>query len=95
MARPFDYLRNDAMDANNWFNNFLGARKTAERQNDFGGTLGGPILIPGLYKWQGQKRFFFFSYEGLRLLQPQAAALVVVSGCDFAPGMRRPHFGRS
>ena len=33
------------------------------RQNDFGGTLGGPI-------WKNQT-FFFFSYEGLRLLQPQ------------------------
>jgi len=73
----FDYLRNDAMDANNWFNNFLGAPKTAERQNDFGGTLGGPILIPGLYNGK-DRTFFFFSYEGLRLLQPQAAALVVV-----------------
>src|SRR5262249_39820774 len=36
--------------------------KGKERQNDFGGTLGGPVLK--------DKAFFFFSYEGLRLLQP-------------------------
>jgi len=39
---------------------------------DFGGTLGGPVWIPHLYNGK-DKTFFFFSYEGLRLLQPQAA----------------------
>jgi hypothetical protein len=68
----FDYLRNDFFDANDWFNNHLGKRISALRQNDFGGTLGGPLLIPRLY--HGQNRtFFFVSYEGLRLVQPQAA----------------------
>ena len=73
----YDFLRNDALDANNWFNNSLGIPRTAERQNDFGGTLGGPVVIPGVYNG-ANKTFFFFSYEGLRLLQPQAPALVPV-----------------
>ncbi len=68
----FDYLRNDALDANNWFNNYYGEARQAERQNDFGGTLGGPVRIPGLYNGK-DRTFFFFSYEGLRLTQPQAA----------------------
>jgi hypothetical protein len=62
----FDYLRNDALDANNWFNGYTNnppLPKAKERQNDFGGTLGGPILK--------DKTFFFFSYEGLRLRLPQ------------------------
>jgi hypothetical protein len=59
----FDYLRNDALDANNWFANSAGLGKPKERQNDFGGTLGGPIVK--------EKTFFFFSYEGLRLLLPE------------------------
>ncbi|MBZ5664169.1 MAG: TonB-dependent receptor [Acidobacteriia bacterium] len=72
----FDYFRNDAMDANNWFNKCgcLGYPLTPrlpERQNDFGGTLGGPIRIPGLYNGK-DKTFFFFSYEGLRLTVPQS-----------------------
>jgi len=69
----FDYLRNDAMDANNWFNNHASPKvaRQAERQNDFGGTLGGPLVIPGLYNGR-DKTFFFFSYEGLRLTAPQA-----------------------
>src|SRR5881396_2622147 len=35
----YDYLRNDAFDANNWFNNYFGVKKPALRQNDFGGTF--------------------------------------------------------
>lgn len=61
----FDYLRNDTFDANNWFNTYVTPplAKAKERQNDFGGVLGGPI-VP-------DKTFFFFSYEGLRLRLPQ------------------------
>ena len=59
----FDYLRNDVFDANDWFASHARLRKPEERQNDFGGTLGGPILK--------NRAFFFFSYEGLRLRLPQ------------------------
>ena len=68
----FDYFRNEVLDANNWFNDHAGLQKTAERQNDFGGTLGGPVEIPGLYSGK-DRTFFFFSYEGLRLDVPQPA----------------------
>jgi carboxypeptidase family protein/TonB-dependent receptor-like protein len=68
----FDYFRNAVLDANNWFNTQAGLAKTAERQNDFGGTLGGPLGIPGIYDGKG-KTFFFFSYEGMRLDVPQPA----------------------
>lgn len=70
----YDYLRNNALDSNNWFNDHAVpiTNKTAERQNDFGGTFGGPISIPLTY--DGRNRtFFFFSYEGLRLTSPVAS----------------------
>lgn len=73
----YDFFRNDALDANNWFNDFYSYPKGKERQNDFGATLGGPILVPGLYNGKGRS-FFFFSYEGLRLTSPQAATPVEV-----------------
>jgi hypothetical protein len=76
-SSAYDYLRNDALDANNWFNDNAGLPKTAERQNDFGGTLGGPVLIPEIYNGK-DKTFFFFSYEGLRLTNPQPALTVDV-----------------
>ncbi len=66
----FEYFRNDVLDANNWFNKYLGEPKSEERQNDFGGTLGGPVRLPHLYN-STDKSFFFFSYEGLQLRAPQ------------------------
>lgn len=73
----FDYLRNDLFDANDWFNDRNRVRKPALRQNDFGGTVGGPIVIPRLYSGT-DRSFFFVSYEGLRLTQPTAASALYV-----------------
>ena len=73
----FDYFRNDVLDANDWFFNARGSAKTPLRQNDFGGVIGGPVLLPSFGEggsrlgYDGRNRtFFFFSYEGLRLRQP-------------------------
>jgi len=68
----FDYVRNGAFDANDLFNDYYHEPQSEEQQNDFGGTLGGPVDIPGVYDGKG-RTFFFFSYEGLRLIQPVAA----------------------
>lgn len=70
----YDYLRNGVFDANDWFNDYLGVSQPALRQNDFGGTLGGAVKIPGVYDGR-DKTFFFVSYEGLRLSQPQEASI--------------------
>jgi len=59
----FDYFRNGALDATDWFARANQLPKPQERQNDFGGTFSGPILK--------DRTFFFFSYEGLRLRLPQ------------------------
>ena len=75
----FDYFRNEALDANNWFNTAVTPiiPREKERQNDFGGTLGGPVRIPHIYNGK-DKTFFFFSYEGLRLWTPQGLESVSV-----------------
>lgn len=65
----FEYFRNEALDANNWFANSQNLKKPPLRQNDFGGVFGGPIIK--------NRAFFFFSYEGLRVRQPQVAILAV------------------
>jgi hypothetical protein len=54
----FEYFRNDALDAPNFFDNIVG-KKSPLRLNQFGGSVGGPIIK--------KKTFFFFSYEGYRL----------------------------
>src|SRR5229473_5820727 len=74
----FDYLRNDKFDANDWFANSLNRARSPERQNDFGGTFSGPVLLPRLGEggrqpgYNGRNRtFFFFNYEALRLRLPR------------------------
>jgi len=59
----FDYFRNTALNANDWFLDRAGQPKGTLRQNDFGGVVGGPLVK--------DKLFFFGSYEGLRLANPQ------------------------
>src|SRR6185437_13817095 len=73
----FDYLRNNFFDANDWFNDHYKKPNAALRQNDFGFTLGGPVFLPHVYDGK-DKTFFFASYEGLRLTQPQAASIEFV-----------------
>ena len=48
----FEYFRNSVLDARDWFVNYNHLPKPAERQNDFGGVFGGPIIK--------DKTFFFF-----------------------------------
>jgi Carboxypeptidase regulatory-like domain len=72
-GEAYEYFRNDVLDASNWFNGTVSPPlpKAAERHNDFGGFLGGPI--------QKNKTFFFFSYEGARLRLPQTQIIQVPS----------------
>ena len=65
----FEYFRNSVLDANDWFSNFNHLPKPDERQNDFGGVIGGPIIK--------DRTFFLFSYEGLRLRQPATQESIV------------------
>jgi len=65
----YEFLRNDALDANFFFNKLNGLPKTALHRNQFGITAGGPVYIPGIYE-QRERTFFFAQYEGLRLLEP-------------------------
>ncbi len=74
----FDIFKNEALDANGWFETELRRRCTpgdeacrrtyatpADKKNDYGGSLGGPIVIPHLYNGH-DKTFFFFSWEQFR-----------------------------
>jgi len=59
----YEFLRNDKLDANTFFNNRQGLPRPPFRRNEFGGTIGGPI--------RRNKTFIFADYQGIRLRQPQ------------------------
>ena len=61
----YEFLRNQALDANDWFNNQAGVDLPARRYNQFGGTVGGPIVLPNIYNGK-DKTFFFFDFQATR-----------------------------
>jgi hypothetical protein len=85
----FNFLRNDKLDAENYFQNYFntGARlpKQGIRQNQFGGLIGGPVLIPKLYNGKN-RTFWLFNYEGRRRRLPGAASAALVPSEAFRTG---------
>jgi hypothetical protein len=68
----YDYYRHYTLDAADWFYGYNGQGSYSAapyNQNDFGGTLGAPVVVPGYYDGR-DRTFLFFSYEGLYLSQP-------------------------
>lgn len=71
----FEFLRNDAVDANSYFNNNAGQKKPALRFNQFGFTLGGPIVK--------DKLFFYGAYQGDRFTASTLPVPVQAEGAAF------------
>jgi Predicted outer membrane protein len=63
----YEFLRNSALDSNNFFANAAGRPLGSFKRNEFGATVGGPIFLPKLYDGRNRS-FFFLAYEGRRLL---------------------------
>lgn len=84
----FGFFRNDNLDARPTFN----TRKTEFRRGQFGGTLGGPVILPafgfdGKQIYNGKDRVFFFAdYEGLRQFLPFGEETATVPTAAFRNG---------
>jgi hypothetical protein len=72
----YEFFRNDALNANSSINNHNGVARPVLRYNDFGGTFGGPVRIPGVYDGRN-KTFFFFSEEVRRVTTPVSETAIV------------------
>jgi hypothetical protein len=72
----FEYLRNNAFDATDFFINKQGGTKTPLHRNTFGGTLGGPI--------KKNKTFIFGSYESIRQVNPSPTSTRVPTAAERA-----------
>jgi hypothetical protein len=93
----YEFLRNDVLDANNFFSNALGAPKPRRQRNQYGAAVGGPLVK--------NRTFWFADYEGLREREGVPRTRIVPTAAEkaglfntevvdpFAPG--RPAFGRN
>jgi hypothetical protein len=79
----FEFLRNNALDANGFFNNRNGRGKAPFRYNQFGFTSGGPLSK------SRERTFYFFSYEAVRQVNPGSGIFTVPT-----PEMRRGDFSQ-
>jgi hypothetical protein len=58
----FEFFRNTALDANDWFDNHYQLKRPVDMKDEYGITLGGPVRIPRLYNGRN-KSFFFFGWD--------------------------------
>ncbi|HUB82958.1 MAG TPA: carboxypeptidase regulatory-like domain-containing protein, partial [Bryobacteraceae bacterium] len=86
----FDYLRNEDLDANTFFNNEQGIARQVLKRNQYGGTIGGPIILPHVVNGRN-KLFFFFSYEGQKQNSNVASGKVTT----FTPLEQQGNFSQS
>jgi hypothetical protein len=79
----YEFVRNDILSANDFFLNRAGQGRDALRYNRYGGSLGGPVVLPRFGEgrsrtWNGRNRFFFFfAYEGLKDAFPEPGQFTV------------------
>jgi len=67
-AGAWEFLRNEDLDANNYFQNLAGEARPLNRLNNFGFNVGGPVYIPKVYNKDKNKTFFFYNMEWRKML---------------------------
>jgi hypothetical protein len=72
----FEFVRNSAMDANYFFANRAGTKRSAFKRNHVGGSIGGPVAIPTVYNGRN-RTFFFFDVERVFARSPNISTLTV------------------
>ena len=81
----WDFLRNEKLDANNFFSNAGSVARQPFKQNQFGFTMGGPTSIPKIYKAKDHT-FFFVDYEGMRRRTTASSTILDIPPTAFRSG---------
>lgn len=80
----YSLVRNEALDANSYFNNLQGVSRPRDRYYQFGAALGGPVQIPRIYDGR-HRTFFFVNYDRTLELNPSTQTQTVPSS-EFRSG---------
>jgi len=68
-AEAWEFVRNDALDAGNYFTNAAGQKPPELRFNEFGFNVGGPVTLGKVYNKNRNKTFFFYNMEWRKYVQ--------------------------
>lgn len=79
----YEFFRNDIFNANNYFNDLADVARPKLRYNDFGFTLGGPVVVPHVYNGR-DKTFFFYSQELRRVVNYASSMSLVPTAAEQA-----------
>jgi hypothetical protein len=80
----YEFDRNTAFNANNYFNKIDGLPRAVEHYNDYGFTIGGPVIIPKIYNPSTKKLFFFWSEEWRKVISPETSSVTPPTAADLA-----------
>jgi hypothetical protein len=72
----YEFNRNEAYDANNYFTNLAKQKRPEFRLNEPGGNIGGPLFIPHVYNTNRTRTFFFVNEEWRRLIEGSSPSIV-------------------
>ena len=81
----WDFLRNEKLDANNFFSNAGKVPRQPFKQNQYGFLFSGPVVIPKIYNGKNQT-FFFFDYEALRRRTTASSNILDIPPDDYRVG---------
>ncbi len=76
-----EFNETSALAANPFFLNAAGTKQAITRQNEYGGTIGGPVRVPKVFNGK-DKLFFFFAYEGYRDSTPAVSTSAVPTDAE-------------
>jgi hypothetical protein len=86
----YEFNRNEAYDANNYFTNLAHQKRPEFRLNEPGGNIGGPLFIPHVYNTNKTRTFFFVNEEWRRLIQGSSPSIVNTIPSNDFPTLGQP-----
>ncbi len=89
-ASGWEFFRNNALDAGNYFTNAAGEKPPELRFNTYGFNVGGPVFIPKVYNKNRDKTFFFYNMEWRKLIQGQTINQTVPLASEYGGQFNTP-----
>ena len=82
-AAAWEFVRNEDLDANTFFNNSAGVARNLDRYNVYGFNIGGPVYIPKVFNTKRDKTFFFYNMEWRKLVSSGGLNTTVPSTSEY------------